>query len=175
MHANSVLHQTEKHSKSWNFWGDIYFTNFSKITFFRKKWDRFWKSCKVSSWDLNMRLFLTWTTRLYPREQVQSILQPQISVLFAHFQFECKKLNFKSMTRYSWKQNHSRKCYQMPLLMFQKNSKLWNYRTGRCTKKCTHLVWRFHIAGNIVRFRTLHATFDPLCRFHFWSDCHGNF
>ena len=36
MHVNSVVHLVEKHSKSWNFWGDGFFTNFSKIAFSEK-------------------------------------------------------------------------------------------------------------------------------------------
>ena len=33
MHVNSLVHQIEKHSKSWHFGGDRIFTNFSKIAF----------------------------------------------------------------------------------------------------------------------------------------------
>ena len=38
--------------------------------------------------------FWTWTTRPYPTEQGQSILQPEISTYYAHFRFECKLLKF---------------------------------------------------------------------------------
>ena len=38
--------------------------------------------------------FFRLTTRTYPTEQVQSILQPEISTHSARFQFECKILKF---------------------------------------------------------------------------------
>ena len=48
---------------------------------------RFWKLNGTSIWDQKFAFFWTWSTRLYPAEQVQSILQPEISIHFAHFWF----------------------------------------------------------------------------------------
>ena len=128
MHVNSLV-QIEKHSKSWNFWGDRIFTNFSKIALSKKVTTDFENRAKRQA-ETKACVFWTWTTSLHPTEQVQSILQSQISIHFAHFRFECKQLK-NSVTRYSWEKNHSRKCYQKPFLMIQKNWKLWNYRTSR--------------------------------------------
>ena len=58
-------------------------------------------------------------TRLYHTEQVQSILQPQISIHLAHFRFESKQQK-SSVTWYSWDKTHYWKCYQKPLLMIPK-------------------------------------------------------
>ena len=40
-----------------------------------------------------MRLFGLWPTSPYPAEQYQSILQPEISIHFAHFRFRRENLN----------------------------------------------------------------------------------
>ena len=49
--VNSVVHKTEKHSKSWNFWGDRFSYEFHKKSHFPKIDCRFWKSYEASSWD----------------------------------------------------------------------------------------------------------------------------
>ena len=51
----------------------------------------------------NMRLFWTWTVRLYPTEQVQSILQPEIYTHFACFGLSLTPLStiFKIYSHFS--------------------------------------------------------------------------
>ena len=94
MHVNSVVHLIEKH------WKSLIFLEKSP---FPKKW-QIVKIVQASSGYKR-------TPRLYPTKQVQSVLQPQISIHFAHFLFECKQWKM-SMTRYSWEKTHSRKCYK---------------------------------------------------------------
>ena len=45
-----------------------------------------------------MRLFELCPTSLYPTEQCQSILQPEISIHFAHFRFRHENLNSNDTT-----------------------------------------------------------------------------
>ena len=97
---------------------------------------RFWKSYFVSSWDQSTSLFGHGPQGYTCKEQVQSILHQEISIHFAHFRFECKKLEI-SITRYSWEKKCSRKCYQKPLLMLQKH-------------------WNFEIIGLVVLSTQLH-------------------
>ena len=150
--------------RSWNVWEDRSFTNFSKVAFSKKVTTVFENRAKRQAEAKTCAFF-------YMDHKAIPILQPQNSILFAHFRFECKQLKI-SITRYSWKRNHSKKCYQKPLLMIQKNWKLWNYRlVVLSTELHEEMHWRFPIACNRYynAFRTL--TFVPLCRFHFWSDC----
>ena len=49
--------------------------------------------------------------------------QTQISIHFAFIRSECKQFKM-SITWYSWEKNHSRKFYQKPLLIIQKNLQL---------------------------------------------------
>ena len=129
MHVDSVVHQIEKHSKSWNFWGDRFFTNFSKITFSEKVTTDFENRTK-----LRPCLFFYIEHKAVPyshTEQVQSVLQPQISILFAHFRFEHRQLKI-SITQYSWEKNIIPEKFIKSLYWwFKKNWKLWNYRTSR--------------------------------------------
>ena len=52
------------------------------------------ENCKWIQAETRNATFLEWSTRLYLTEQVQSILQPEISTHFEHFRFECKDLKF---------------------------------------------------------------------------------
>ena len=106
--------------KTWNFWGDRNLTNFSKIAFF-EKWLQILKIVRGVKLRPKHVSFWTWTTRLYPTEQVvQSILQPEISTYFTHFRFECKQIKV-SITRYSWE-----KCFPESVI---KNLYWWVKRT----------------------------------------------
>ena len=124
-----------KFFKKWNFYDFHTNRNFRKLTTdFENRTKR-----HASFWTL--------TARQNPTEQVQSVLQPEISTHFAHFRFECKILKFQEHRIYAEKY-YSRKCYQMSLLMNQKHWKLWNFRSG-----CFAYIvarkrrWPFLIAG----------------------------
>ena len=71
------------------------FTFFYKTELLRFSDYIFWKSYKASSWDQSMHLFGRLTIRRYHTEQVQSMLQPEISTQLAHFRCECKVLKFQ--------------------------------------------------------------------------------
>ena len=123
----SLVHQTEKHSKSWNCWGNRTFTNFSKIAF-SENWLQILKIVRGFKLTPEIRLFRTWSTRLYTTEQVRSILQPEISTHFAHFRFEIW------ITRYPWERKYSRKCFEAHQFMVQMHQK---YRWNQIRKKST--------------------------------------
>ena len=70
------------------------------------------------------------------------------------------------------RENHSRKCYQKPLLIIQKNGNIEIFGiVVLYTQLHEEMHWRFPIANNsdYCAFRTL--IFVSLCRLHFWSDC----
>ena len=131
MRTNSVVHRIEKHSKSCSFWGDIVFTNLSKITFFEKVTTDFENRAKcLAEIKTCIFFFFTWTTRLYPREQVQSILQPQNSILFAHFRFEYNQLKKINSTVFMKKKHSFPKMLSNAFIDERMNWKLWNNRTS---------------------------------------------
>ena len=75
-----------KFLKSWNFY------EFLKKRIFPKKYQLY----NPSSWDQIMCLLEVGLQRPYPSTvHVQSILQADISILFARFRFQCKSYNLK--------------------------------------------------------------------------------
>ena len=98
MHVNSVLYQIEKTLRKLKFLRRQIFYEFLKTAISEKVTTDFENRTKRKA-ETKHAPFLTCTTKLCPTEQVQSILQPQISTHFAHFRFECKQLK-SSVTRY---------------------------------------------------------------------------
>ena len=62
-----------------------FFTSFSKIVFS----DKCLQILKIVRGQTCV-FFWTWTTRLYPTEEVQSIFQPQIFTHFSYFRLNAK-------------------------------------------------------------------------------------
>ena len=154
---NSVGHQIEKHSKSWNFWGDRSFTNFSNIAFF-EKWLQILtivRGVKLRAKDVDHKAtpyrassvhFATGKFRLFRK----------LPVWMQTF----KSSNNTVFTRKIF----SRKCYHSLYWLISLKLLDWSFCLHSCTKKCTGISPLHTIVINSA-FRT------PHCIFHFSSDC----
>ena len=79
-----------KHSKGWHFCRNGIFTIGSKVAI-SENWLQILKIVQSIKLRPKRSSFWTLTTRpQHPTEQVQTILQPEISIHFAHFRFELK-------------------------------------------------------------------------------------
>ena len=101
MHVNVLVHQTEKHPKSWNFWGDRIFTNFQQWSF-PKKWRQ------ISKIVQSVKLRAKHTSFYMDHKAIQ---YSACSVHFATANFQSFPVWMQtiktSIWRYSGEKNHS--------------------------------------------------------------------
>ena len=96
VHVNSLVQETDKHSKVAIFEvRDRFFMNFSKIPF-SKSYLQILKLVQSVQLRTKIAFFRTWTTRLYPTDPVKSILKSEISTYFPH-EFSAKIQYFNNL------------------------------------------------------------------------------